>query len=199
MTNFFFLGYDNIKVRFTWPQLQHIPYAVDYCDAFLEAGCNDDEFIIHVPLVDARRLIHLRNLLEAVIVTEVDLSGTPTAHFTIPGLDATCVLPFVSYTAPWMTAIPGWPRAFLATLAAFSGEDLLDLFSTTGYLGMWNVRKAIGYRILWRLAADHRVEMFEDVEDTWTEEEFHEGVASLPFDCQTLLLYLFRQNAGGAI
>ena len=193
--NFFFLGHDDVKVRFTLPQLQHIPYAMDFLDSMFLG--DDEEFVLNVPLLDARRLIHLRNLLEAVIVTEVDLSGL--AHFSIPGLDADCVLPFLSYTAPWLAAVPGWPRAFSAALGAFSGADLLDLFSTTTYLGMWNLRKAVGYRILWRLAAAHRDAgmVFEEVEDTWTEEEFREGVAALPFGCQTMLLYLHRENSPG--
>lgn len=198
MTNFFFLGHDNVKVRFNWPQLQHIPYAMDFLDSVFLGG--DEEFVLNVPLLDAPRLIHLRNLLEAVIVTEVDLSAAGAAAFVLPGLDVNCRLPRLSYTAPWSAAVPGWPHAFSAALGAFSGADLLDLFTTTSYLGMWNLRKAVGYRILWRLAGVHRDAgmVFEEVDDTWTDEEFREGVAGLPFGCQTMLLYLHREVTGAA-
>jgi hypothetical protein len=199
---FFFKGHDDIKVRFSIQHLQHIPYARDHLEAFplpplAPLAADTDEYVMWVPGLSARTLLFLRNVLEAVVLSEVNLSVMTPVTVAIPGLpEEMCDLPTVSYTASWLAAIPGWPSAFLSALASFAAEDLLELFETTSYLGMWDLRAAVGHRILWRLCARFRGDSdFESVEDELPETEFASLVEErLSFAGRTMLLHLLRKQ-----
>ena len=201
-TAFFFKGHDDIKVRFSAQHLQHIPYARDHLDAFplpplAPLAADTEDYVMWVPGLSARTLIFLRNVLEAVILSEVDLSVMTPVTVAIPGLtEGLCELPAVSYTASWLAAIPGWPSAFLLSLASLPAADLLELFETTSYLGMWDLRAAVGHRILWRLCARFRGDSgFEAVEDELSDAEFSSLVEErLSFTGRTMLLHLLRKQ-----
>jgi hypothetical protein len=201
-TAFFFKGHDDIKVRFSAQHLQHIPYARDHLEAFplpplAAIDSTNEEYVMWVPGLGARTLIFLRNVLEAVILSEVDLTQITPVAISIPGLtEGLCELSAVSYTASWSAAIPGWPSAFLLALASLPAADLLELFETTSYLGMWDLRAAVGHRILWRLCSRFRGESgFEAVEDELSDAEFASLVEErLSFTGRTMLLHLLRKS-----